>query len=90
MRECAAQPEINLKTEDLLNVLRVLGGSIRSIGFHPSTMSASAKNSKLCLHGVVRVCEQRPCVHVHGCALCSLPASKGSDSQHPRRLMVPH
>lgn len=58
MQECVAQPEINLKTEDLLNALCVLDGRIRSIGFHLSPVSASAKNVKLCLrclNSVVRV-----------------------------------
>lgn len=86
MQERAALPEINLKTEDLLNALCVLDGSIRSIGCHLSTMPASAKNFKLCPHclnGLVTVCVSvnGVCVyHVHICLLCSLPGTQGSDS----------
>lgn len=82
MQECAAQPEINLKTEDLLNALCVLDGSIRSTGCHPSTMRASAKNFKLCPHclnSLVRVC-----VSVSTCAcMCALLSAREQGIRFP-------
>lgn len=87
MQECAALPEINLKTEDLLNALCVLDSSIRSIGCHLSTMPPSGKNFKLCSHclnGLVRVCVPVKGVCVYTCMYVCSALHQGARDQIPR------
>lgn len=71
MQEHAEQPEINLKTEDLLNALCVLGGSIRSIGFQLSTNVCLCKNFRLCPHCLNSLVRASVCTRACVCVLLS-------------------